>query len=86
MVQQSTPMEMLGRVGGTLLALTTSALPVGMAIGAALVTRVTLSWIFAGGGVLSFVGVALSFGLRQHSSDQTDPVMDTELSNTVDPF
>ena len=85
LLQQVTPMEMLGRVGGTLLALTTSALPVGMAIGAALVTRVALPWIFAGGGVLSFGGVALSFGLRQKPNDQTDPIMGTELSNMADP-
>ncbi len=74
LLQQVTPMEMLGRVGGTLLALTTSALPAGMAIGAALVTRVALPWIFAGGGLLSFTGVALSLGLRQRPSKPEDTV------------
>ncbi len=65
LVQKTTPMEMLGRVGGTLLALTTSALPVGMAVSAALVSHIHLTWIFGGGGVLSFGGVVLSLGFRQ---------------------
>lgn len=72
LLQQVTPLQMLGRVAGTLLALTTSALPVGMAIGAALVTRIALPWIFAGGGMLSFAGVALSLGLRQKPTEPKD--------------
>ncbi len=85
LLQQVTPMAMLGRVGGTLLALTTSALPVGMAIGAALVTRVALPWIFAGGGVLSFGGVALSLGLRHHVADPETPAVGPNLTQMADP-
>ncbi|GLG02490.1 MFS transporter [Alicyclobacillus hesperidum subsp. aegles] len=68
MVQNHVPAHSIGRVAGTLLALTTASLPLGMSIAGFLARHLSLNWIFSGGGALAFIGVAISIGLRSLAS------------------
>ena len=82
LIQKTTPLGMLGRVNGALLAATNVALPIGMAAGGAFATGVGLANVFRAGAVITLIAglVTLTrpWNINIQPDNNTDTMTDDE--------